>query len=155
MENYMEKSEDRIIIGSDHAAFTMKEYIKTLLLTRNIQADDIGVYNTERSDYPLYAARVARAISSGEYSRGILLCGSGIGASITANRFKKVRAALCVNEEMAKLSRLHNNANVLVLGGRITSEKDAEKILDAWLTTPFEGGRHETRITMIDEEASK
>jgi ribose 5-phosphate isomerase B len=151
----MEKSLDRLIIGSDHAAFAMKEHIKSLLKARNLSADDIGVFNEERSDYPIYAARVARAVSSGEYSRGILLCGSGIGASITANRFKKVRAALCITEEMAKLSRQHNNANVLVLGGRITTEKEAEKILDAWLTTPFEGGRHQTRIELIEEEASK
>ncbi len=151
----MEQSENRLIIGSDHAAFAMKEHVKSLLKERGMIVDDIGVYNEDGSDYPLYAAKVARAVSSGQYARGVLLCGSGIGASITANRFRNVRAALCVTEEMAKLSRRHNDANILVLGGRITSMENAAKILDAWLTTGFEGGRHEKRIRMIDEEANK
>ena len=151
----MTQCPQKLIIGSDHAGFAMKEYVKSLLTELGIVYDDIGVYNEERSDYPFYAAKVARAVAKGEYERGIALCGSGIGASITANRFRKIRAALCITEEMARLSRLHNNANVLVLGGRITSRQEVAKILPAWLSTDFEGGRHEKRIRMIDEESSK
>jgi ribose 5-phosphate isomerase B len=145
----------KLIIGSDHAGFLMKEYVKSELSRLGIAFDDVGVYNEDKSDYPLYAAKVARAVSKGEYERGIAVCGSGIGASITANRFRNIRAALCITEEMARLSRQHNNANVLVLGGRITSQNEASKILDAWLTTDFEGGRHEKRVRMIDEEANQ
>jgi len=141
---------DQIIIGSDHAGFAMKEYIKSELARKNYTSEDIGVFNEERSNYPLYSAKVARRVSSGEYERGIIICGSGIGASIVANRFKKVRAALCLTEEMGKLSRAHNDANILVLGGRITPYAEATKILSAWLNTPFEGGRHQERIDMID-----
>jgi ribose 5-phosphate isomerase B len=133
----------------------MKEYVKSLLTEHGIRFDDIGAHSEERTDYPYFAAKVARAVSKGDYERGILLCGSGIGASITANRFRGVRAALCITQEMAKLSRLHNDANVLVLGGRITTREEVEKILRTWLTTGFEGGRHEHRIRMIDEEPSK
>jgi ribose 5-phosphate isomerase B len=151
----MAQPPERLIIGSDHAGFAMKEHVKSLLAQKGIGYDDMGAYNEERSDYPYFAAKVARAVSKGDYLRGILLCGSGIGASITANRFRKVRAALCITEEMSRLSRVHNNANVLVLGGRITSREEVGKILQTWLTTDFEGGRHEKRIQMIDEESSK
>jgi len=147
----MAQSSDIIVVGSDHAGYAMKEYIKTELTRLNIAFEDVGVYNEDRSDYPLYAAKVASRVASGEVARGIVVCGSGIGASITANRFRKVRAALCVTEEMALLSRKHNDANVLVLGGRITPYAEATKILNAWLNTAFEGGRHATRIAMIDE----
>jgi ribose 5-phosphate isomerase B len=146
---------DAIIIGSDHAGFTMKEYVKSLLAEQGLHFDDVGAFSEEKSDYPYFAAKVARAVSNGDYARGILLCGSGIGASITANRFRKVRAALCITEEMSRLSRLHNDANVLVLGGRITSREEVAKILRTWLATDFEGGRHEERIRMIDEESNK
>jgi len=147
----MAQSSDIILIGSDHAGYAMKEYIKTELTRLNIAFEDVGVYNEDRSDYPLYAAKVASRVANGEAKRGIVVCGSGIGASITANRFRKVRAALCITEEMALLSRKHNDANVLVLGGRITPNAEATKILTAWLNTAFEGGRHATRIAMIDE----
>ncbi len=151
----MEQFSKKLIIGSDHAGFAMKEYIKSELARLGIAVDDIGVHHEERSDYPLYAAKVARGVAKGAYERGIAVCGSGIGASITANRFRGVRAALCVTEEMARLSRQHNNANVLVIGGRITGQNEVSKILTAWLTVGFEGGRHENRIRMIDEEAQK
>jgi RpiB/LacA/LacB family sugar-phosphate isomerase len=147
----MAQSSDIIVVGSDHAGYAMKEYIKTELTRLNIAFEDVGVYNEDRSDYPLYAAKVASRVANGEVTRGIVVCGSGIGASITANRFRKVRAALCITEEMALLSRKHNDANVLVLGGRITPYAEATKILTAWLNTAFEGGRHATRIAMIDE----
>jgi ribose 5-phosphate isomerase B len=142
---------EHIVIGSDHAGFAMKEHIKTELVRRGITFRDVGVFSEERSDYPLFSAKVARAIASGEFERGVIICGTGIGASITANRFRNVRAALCVTEEMARMSRSHNNANVLVLGGRITSLEEASKILEIWLTTAFEGGRHTHRLQMIED----
>jgi ribose 5-phosphate isomerase B len=147
----MQNTVNQIIIGSDHAGFAMKEYIKSELARMNYTSEDIGVFNEERSNYPLYSAKVARRVSSGEYDRGIVICGTGIGASITANRFRKVRAALCLTEEMGRLSRSHNDANILVLGGRITPFALASKILTAWLSTPFEGGRHQERVEMIDD----
>jgi ribose 5-phosphate isomerase B len=147
----MSRSANQIIIGSDHAGFAMKEYIKSELARMNYTSEDIGVFNEERSNYPLYSAKVARRVSSGEFDRGIVICGTGIGASITANRFRKVRAALCLTEEMGRLSRSHNDANILVLGGRITPFALASKILTAWLSTPFEGGRHQERVEMIDD----
>jgi ribose 5-phosphate isomerase B len=147
----MQNTVNQIIIGSDHAGFAMKEYIKSELARMNCTSEDIGVFNEERSNYPLYSAKVARRVASGEYDRGIVICGTGIGASITANRFRKVRAALCLTEEMGRLSRSHNDANILVLGGRLTPFALASKILTAWLSTPFEGGRHQERIEMIDD----
>jgi len=142
---------DEIIISSDHAGYALKEFIISELQRRGIPIVDAGTKSTESTDYPMYAARVASAVAKGTYQRGITICGTGIGASITANRFKKVRAALCITDEMARLARQHNDANVLVLGGRITSQEDAVKILDMWLTTAFEGDRHKVRIRQIDE----
>ena len=147
----MSRPANQIIIGSDHAGFAMKEYIKSELARMSYTSEDIGVFNEERSNYPLYSAKVARRVSNGEFDRGIVICGTGIGASIVANRFKKVRAALCLTEEMGRLSRSHNDANILALGGRITPFALATKILSAWLDTPFEGGRHQERIEMIDD----
>ena len=147
----MQQPVSKIIIGSDHAGFAMKEYIKSELARMNYSVEDIGVFNDERSNYPLYSAKVARRVASGEHERGIVICGTGIGASITANRFRKVRAALCLTQEMGRLSRAHNDANILVLGGRITPFAEASKILLAWLITPFDGGRHQERIEMIDD----
>jgi ribose 5-phosphate isomerase B len=144
-----------IIIGSDHAGYPMKEFIKSELKRLGVPYSDVGADSTEPVDYPLYAARVARAVSKGRHERGIAICGAGIGASITANRFRGVRAGLCLTEEMARLSRAHNNANVLVLGGRITPMETAAQMLRIWLETPFEGGRHERRIRQIDEVAER
>jgi len=150
----MTQSSEIMLIGSDHAGYAMKEYIKKELTRLNISFEDVGVYNEDRSDYPLYAAKVASRVSGGDSKRGIIVCGSGIGASITANRFRNVRAALCITEEMAQLSRKHNDANILVLGGRITPYAEATNILSAWLNTGFEGGRHATRIAMIEDVAN-
>ncbi len=146
---------DKIIISSDHAGFTMKEYIKSELVKMGMDVTDVGAHSTDAVDYPLFAARVASAVAKGEYARGITVCGSGIGASITANRFKGVRAALCLTEEMARLSRQHNNANVLVIAGRLTPQETVSKILTAWFEQEFEGGRHERRVKLIDEIAEK
>jgi len=151
----MAESNQSIIISSDHAGYVMKEYIKSELNNMGIQVKDIGAHSTEAVDYPLFAARVASAVAKGEYARGITVCGSGIGASITANRFKGVRAALCLTEEMARLSRRHNNANVLVIAGRLTPQETVSKILTVWFEQEFEGGRHERRVKLIDEIAEK
>jgi ribose 5-phosphate isomerase B len=142
--------DNAIIIGSDHAGYKLKEHIKRILETLGIPFEDVGVNNEDPSDYPIYSARVASKVSSGVFKRGIAICGSGIGASMVANRFKNVRAALCVTPEMGTMSRSHNDANVLVLGQRITTFETASEILRQWLTTPFEGGRHVHRIEQID-----
>jgi len=140
--------EDRLplIIGSDHAAYDLKENIKDFLVEKKIEVKDIGVYGAGSSDYPDYAFMVAQAVSSGEYSRGILLCGTGIGMSMAANRFANVRAALCNDLFSAIMSRRHNNSNILVLGGRLVGDILAREIVSAWLETPFEGGRHNMRL---------
>jgi ribose 5-phosphate isomerase B len=142
--------DNAIVIGSDHAGYKLKEHIKKVLETIGIPYEDVGVNNEDRSDYPVYSARVASKVSNGMFKRGIVTCGSGIGASIVANRFKKVRAALCITPEMGTMSRSHNDANVLVLGQRITTIETASEILKQWLTTPFDGGRHTHRVEQID-----
>ncbi len=140
-----------ILIGSDHAGFEMKEFIKQYLSQKNIPYEEAGTAQyDETDDYPLIAFKLAHKISSGEFHRGILLCGTGIGASIAANRVKGVRAALCSTPETARMSRLHNDSNVLVLGGRITSREMVPQIINAWLEASFEGGRHQRRIEMLD-----
>ncbi len=139
-----------IIIGSDHAAYEKKEEVKKILRSLNIEINDVGTSSSEHSvDYPDIAQQVAGEISRGTFSRGILLCGSGIGISIAANKFPSVRAALCYSKEAAKLSRAHNDANILVLPGRLPLEDDVEDILKAWLETDFEEGRHVRRIEKI------
>ncbi len=147
----MPENNEKIIIGCDHGGYNLKEFIKSELDKKGIPYTDIGTKRSESVDYPNYGAKVACVIAHGEYQRGILICGTGIGISITANRFKGIRAALCCSVEMARLAREHNNANILVLGGRTTNEGDAAAILDTWLKTPFEGGRHERRINLIDD----
>ncbi len=148
----MAREAEEIVIGSDHAGFEMKEFIKKELKKRGFEVKDVGAETTKPTDYPLYAGRVAHSVANGENERGIAVCGAGIGASIAANRVRGVRAALCTSAEMAKLSRAHNNANVLVLGGRTTSRDLATQMLDIWLETPFEGGRHVPRIEMLDQD---
>ena len=136
-----------IIIGSDHAGFCLKEELKRSITGMT----DVGTYSEEPVDYPDVAARVARAISSGEFERGILICGSGVGMSIVANRFPGVRAALCTDADTARLSRMHNDSNVLVLAGRRTQAETAFELLDIWLDTAFEGGRHGRRLDKIKD----
>ena len=140
-----------IIIGSDHAGYDLKEVCKDhLLQSGGNQVKDVGVFSRDSSDYPRIAKEVAGAISRGEHDRGVLICGTGIGMSITANRFKRVRAALCQDVYSAKVSRRHNDANVLAMGGRIVGPGVALEILDVFLTTEFEGGRHKKRLDLID-----
>lgn len=139
-----------IAIGSDHAGFRYKELIKTHLAAAGHEVKDFGTDSPEAVDYPLFIRPVAEAVARGEFERGIVLGGSGNGEAIVANRVKGIRCALCWNVESAKLGRQHNNANVISLGERMMSEETALAIVDAWLATPFEGGRHQRRIDLID-----
>jgi ribose 5-phosphate isomerase B len=141
----------KIIIASDHAGFYLKEKIIELLNSLQYIVEDAGPYNTESVDYPDFAKKVAEKISVGSFEIGILICGSGIGVSIVANKFKNVRAALCTNVQLAKLSRQHNNAYILCLGERFVKEKNAFMMVKAFLKTEFEGGRHERRVKKIHE----
>lgn len=140
----------KIVIGSDHAAFEMKEKIEALLKEKGFDVIDVGTHSLESCHYPTYAIDLAHKVQK-EGLQGILLCGSGIGVSIVANRFRGVRAALCRSDEEAKLSREHNNSNVLVLGARISSEKDIFSMIETWLKTPFAGGRHNERLALFDD----
>ena len=139
----------RLVIGADHAGFDLKVALKRLLDRLGYSVHDVGTFSSESVDYPDIAAEVARRVSTGEFARGILVCGSGIGMSITANRFPHVRAALCMDAETARLSRQHNNANILVLAGRRTDPNTAGEITQVWLQTTFEGGRHQRRLEKI------
>ena len=141
----------RIAIGSDHAGYRYKELIKAALTTEGHEMRDFGTDSTESVDYPRFIRPVAEAVARGEYERGIVLGGSGNGEAIVANRVRGVRCALCWNLESARLSRAHNDANVLSLGERLVSESDALGIVALWLSTPFDGGRHARRIAQIDE----
>ena len=144
-------AKERIAIGADHAGYRLKEFVKKLLEEKGFEVVDVGTYREERCHYPEYAKKVAKMVSEGEVSRGVLICGSGIGMSIVANKFKRVRAALCHNIYSAKFSRLHNNSNVLCLGGRVTGEDLTREIVETWLNTPFEGGRHQERLNLISQ----
>ncbi|MBR1943488.1 ribose 5-phosphate isomerase B [bacterium] len=142
----------RIAIGSDHGGFNLKSKIIKHLEEKGYEVQDFGTYSTDSCDYPVYAKAVAKSVAKGENEKGIIVCGSGIGVSIAANKVKGVRAALCHESHSAMLSRLHNNANVLCLGERITGESLALDIVDTWLQSEYEGGRHQKRIDMLDEE---
>lgn len=140
-----------VAIGSDHAGFPLKERIKEFLIEKGHEVIDFGTTSKDSTHYPLFAKEVSIAVQKGEAERGILVCGTGIGMSITANKFRGVRAALCLNEYMARMSRLHNDANVLCLGDRVLGEELALSIVEVWLETPFEGGRHAKRVELIAE----
>ncbi len=139
----------KIAIGSDHAGFHLKERIKEFLKAKGHEVIDFGTNSEDSTHYPLFAKNVALAVQRGEADRGILVCGTGIGMSITANKFKGIRAALCLNEYMARMSRLHNDANILCLGDRVLGEELALSIVEVWIETPFEGGRHRKRLDLI------
>ncbi len=140
----------RIAIGSDHAGFRYKEAIKAHLLEQGYTVQDFGTYSPESTDYPLYIRPVAEAVARGDYERGIVLGGSGNGEAIVANKVKGVRCALCWDEYTAQMSRAHNNANMLSLGERTIPLETALRIVDVWLATGFEGGRHARRVAQID-----
>ncbi|MCS7177509.1 MAG: ribose 5-phosphate isomerase B [Candidatus Kapabacteria bacterium] len=141
----------RIAIASDHAGFAYKERLRELLQQAGNEVQDYGAHSEESSDYPDFAVLAARAVARGEADYGILICGSGIGMSIVANKVPGVRAANCCTEEMARLSRLHNNANVLTFGARLMPFEQAWRIVQVFLETPFEGGRHERRVGKIHQ----
>jgi len=141
----------KIAIGSDHAGFRLKEIVKNFLKTRNIEVEDFGTYTEESVDYPDYAFKVGEAVARKDFDFGILICGSGIGMSIAANKVKGVRAALCNDLYTANVSREHNNANILCMGGRVIGEEVAKEIVSVWLNAKFEGGRHERRVNKITD----
>ena len=143
---------ERIPIASDHAGFELKERLRTSLTEMGFDVQDIGTHSTASTDYSDYAHPLAQEVSSGEVERGVLLCGTGLGMSYTANRYPGVRAAVAWTPEIAALARKHNDANVLVLPARFVSDEDAVAILKAWLDTDFEGGRHTRRVEKIERE---
>jgi len=145
----------KIAIGSDHAGFRYKELIKAHLVAAGHEVRDFGTDSTEPVDYPLFIRPVAEAVAAGECERGIVLGGSGNGEAIVANRVPGVRCALCWNEESARLGRAHNDANVLSLGERMIDEDRALRIVDVWMSTAFDGGRHQRRIELIDRRSSE
>jgi ribose 5-phosphate isomerase B len=140
----------RVIIGCDHAAFHLKETLKKAMATQGIAVTDVGTHSETSMDYPDTGKAVAEKIASGEYQRGVLICGTGLGMSMVANKYPHVRAALCNDLFSAAMSRRHNNANILVMGGRVIGDILALEILKTWLETPFEAGRHQRRLDMFD-----
>lgn len=139
-----------IAVGCDHGGFALKGVILDYLKEKNLEYNDFGTYTAESADYPVYAEKVAEAVLSGEAERGILICGTGIGVSIAANRYKGIRCALCGDVFSAKATRAHNDSNVLALGGRVTGSGLALEILEAWLNTEFSNEeRHQRRIDMM------
>jgi len=146
---------EKIAIGSDHAGFGLKEDILGLLKGFDIDIVDCGTNTTESVDYPDFGARVSELVSSGEAERGILVCGTGLGMSMVANKYPNVRAALCNDLFSAKMSRLHNDANILVMGGRVIGKDLAAEIVKVWLSTPFEGERHLKRLHKIKKIEEK
>jgi ribose 5-phosphate isomerase B len=140
----------KIAIGSDHAGFAYKEKIREILAQQGHQVQDMGTYSEEPVDYPQWIRPVAEAVARGEFERGIVLGGSGNGEAIVANKVRGVRCTLCWNLDSARLAREHNDGNVLSLGQRMISEETALAIVNVWLKTPFEGGRHERRIKQIE-----
>jgi len=138
-----------LAIGCDHGGYSLKHEIIAYLTENEIDYNDFGTFSTDSCDYPGYAEKVARAVASGECDRGILVCGTGIGMSIAANKIRGVRCALCADCFSAEMTRKHNNANILALGERTTGAGLALKIVEIFLNTPFEGGRHERRVDMI------
>lgn len=140
---------NKVGLCSDHAGFALKEYIKQLLTARGLEFEDFGTHSSASCDYPDFAHPLARAVEAGEVYPGIAVCGTGNGICMTLNKHRDIRAALCWNPEIAALCRAHNDANVLVMPGRFISNEEAEKVVDTFLHTPFEGGRHQRRIDKI------
>ena len=138
-----------IALASDHAALDMKKDIMCLLDELNLTYKDFGTYDTASCDYPVFSARAARAVASGECDRGIIICGTGVGISLAANKVKGIRCVVCSEPYSAQLSRMHNDTNMLALGARVIGSEMARMITRIWLETPFEGGRHQRRVDMI------
>ena len=144
-----------IIIGCDHAAYALKEILKARLIQEGFEVEDAGAFGPQSVDYPRIGMEVAAKVSQGSCPRGILLCGTGLGMSMVANRFAHVRAALCNDLFSAIMSRRHNDANILVMGGRVVGDVLALEILKTWLETPFEGDRHQRRLDLFDDLNAK
>ena len=142
---------NKIAIASDHAGVELKSIIKSYLESQGFEVKDLGPQTEDSVDYPDFGHKLAQAVEQNEVAKGIIICGTGIGISIAANRHKGVRAALCTNATMAKLTRLHNDANVLALGARITGFEVILDCVDAFMGTEFEGGRHERRVNKLDD----
>lgn len=149
--NNMSHDDKKIAIGSDHAGFELKEKVKKLLSELGYDVVDFGTNSLDSVDYPLIAKSVAKSVASKSPSRGILICGTGIGMSIAANKIKGIIAANCFDAETAKLSRQHNNSNILTMGGWMINPEKAKEIVTTWLGTSFEGGRHQRRIQEIKD----
>ncbi len=141
----------KVVIACDHGGFELKETVKEHLIKKGYSVIDIGTNNTESVDYPDYGKRAGEMVADNKAERGIVICGTGIGISIAANKVDGIRCALCTNEYMAKMSRQHNNANMLALGNRVIGRDLALSIVDVWMNTEFEGGRHEKRVNKLME----
>jgi ribose 5-phosphate isomerase B len=146
---------ERILIASDHAGFELKEKLEKALGDLGYEVEDLGTNSADSTDYADYAHPLAKQVSDGEAKRGVLMCGTGLGMSYTANRYPHVRAAVAWTPEIAKLAREHNDANVLVLPARFVDDAQAKEILKTWLDTPFEGGRHARRVEKIEKDDTK
>jgi ribose 5-phosphate isomerase B len=149
----MAEDNTSIVIGSDHAAYALKEKVKAYLAKRSVDVEDAGCFSEDSVDYPDFGIKVASMVSAGRFEKGILMCGTGLGMSMVANKFPHVRAALCDGLFSAMMSRRHNNANILVMGARVIGESLAMEIVKTWLETPFDGGRHQRRLDKFDRIA--
>ncbi|TAN60258.1 ribose 5-phosphate isomerase B [bacterium] len=149
------QDDNKIAIASDHGGLELKEDLKAYLAELGFSAVDMGVHNADSVDYPDYGSPLAGKVSKGEINRGILICGTGIGMSILANKYRNVRAALVSDVYTARMSKEHNNANILVIGGRVVGKGLAREMLKTWLETKFEGGRHQKRLDKITEVENK
>ena len=138
-------------VASDHGGFALKEKVKEHLIEGGFDVEDLGTHSEESVDYPVYGKACGEAVASGKADLGVVVCGTGIGISIAANKVKGIRCGLCTSVEMAHLTKQHNNANILALGGRTTEPELALKIVDEWLDTEFEGGRHQRRVDMLEQ----
>lgn len=144
-----------IALAADHGGYELKEAIKEHLTAQGVEVKDFGTYSTESVDYPIYAEKAARSVAEKECTLGIICCGTGIGVSMVANKIKGIRAAVVTNEFCAEMTRRHNDANVLCMGGRVIDVQSAIKFTDIFLNTPFEGGRHINRVCMIKDIEEK
>jgi len=144
-----------IAIASDHGGFELKERVVKYLKGKGYQFEDLGTFSTDSVDYPDYGVKAAEGVAQGKYEKGIVICGTGIGISIAANKVHGIRAALCTNSYMARMSREHNDSNILALGGRVVGDELALDIVETWLNTEFVGGRHKIRVDKIADIEKK
>ncbi|MEE0841924.1 MAG: ribose 5-phosphate isomerase B [Christensenellales bacterium] len=145
----------KIAIGCDHGGIVLKPAVIDTLTELGAEVEDFGTYDESSVDYPVYGLKVAEAVASGECDAGVLMCGTGIGISISANKVKGIRAAVTTNTFMAEMTKRHNNANIIALGGRVVTPEEAKEIVKAWYTAEYEGGRHQRRLDMIADIEAK